>query len=106
MLTALRRRLRAEGGFALPTVLILLLAGSLFAVASWSAAKGDIGQTAGDRDSKQALDAAESGVEFYRYMLSLNNSYWQDCDQVPSPAPVNQPNAPANQIKWRTVPNS
>jgi hypothetical protein len=103
-------RLRSEGGFALPTVLVLLLVGSLFAVASWGATRGDISQTGNDRNSKQALAAAESGIEFYRYMLSLNNSYWSLCDQVnPSPppanpAPVSQPGAPAATITWRTIP--
>ena len=104
MLSRLRTRLAAQGGFALPTVLILLLGGSLFAAASWEAARGDIGSTGGDRDAKQAMAAAESAIENYRYHLSIDNSYWTQCDGVPAPAPVNQPNA-ANP-KWRNVPGS
>jgi hypothetical protein len=54
MLSRLRNRLAGQSGFALPTVLILLFAGSLFAAASWEAARGDIGQTGADRNAKVA----------------------------------------------------
>jgi Tfp pilus assembly protein PilX len=104
MLTRLHNRLAAQSGFAMPTVLILLLAGSLFAAASWGAARGDIGATGADRNAKQATAAAESAIEYYRYQLNLDNSYWTQCDGVPSPAPVNQPNATTP--KWRNIPSS
>jgi Tfp pilus assembly protein PilX len=109
MLSRARKRLAGESGFSLPAVMLLLLVGSVFAVASWSAANGDIGQTAADRDGKQAMAAAESGIEYYRYHLAQDNSYWTNCDQVPPPAtgqqsPVNQPGA-ANP-NWRNVPGS
>jgi Tfp pilus assembly protein PilX len=104
MLTRIRTRLAAQSGFAMPTVLILLLAGSLFAAASWGAARGDIGQTGADRNAKQATAAAESAIEYYRYQLNLDNSYWTKCDGVTAPAPVNQPNATTP--IWRNVPGS
>jgi Tfp pilus assembly protein PilX len=104
VLTRIRARLVDQRGFALPTVLLLMFAGSLFAAASWEAARGDIGGTGGDRDAKQAMAAAESAIENYRYHLSIDNSYWTQCDGVPAPAPVNQPNAATP--KWRTVPGS
>ncbi len=70
-----RRSLAAEGGFAMPTVMLLLLAAfsvaSIAAVASISAQSG----TARDLGSKSALAAAEAGAQqaLVRYNAAAAN---------------------------------
>jgi Tfp pilus assembly protein PilX len=108
----IRRRLskvRDESGFALVSVLVLLMVGTLFALAAWSTSKADIKPVAQDRYSKQAYAAAEAGINYYLFRLGQNNAYWSDCDQVAPPNateqnPVNL--AGASTLRWRTVPGT
>jgi Tfp pilus assembly protein PilX len=100
---------RDESGFALVSVLVLLMVGTMFALAAWSTSKADIKPTASDRYSKQAYAAAEAGLNYYLFRLSQNNAYWSDCDQVPPPNsteqnPVNL--AGATTLRWRNVPGT
>jgi Tfp pilus assembly protein PilX len=101
--------LRDESGFALVSVLILLMVGTAFALAAWSTSKADIKPVAQDRYSKQAYAAAEAGINYYLFRLGQNNAYWSDCDQVPAPNttdpnPVNL--AGATTLRWRNVPTT
>jgi Tfp pilus assembly protein PilX len=104
------RRLRAirdESGFALVSVLILLMVGTLFALAAWSSSKADIKPVAQDRASKQAYAAAEAGINFYLFRLGQNNAYWSDCATIPAPNasdPVSLKDATT--LRWRTVPGT
>jgi Tfp pilus assembly protein PilX len=58
------RKLRDESGFAMVSVLILMLVGSMFAIAAWSTSKADITPSAKDRQSKEAYAAAEAGINY------------------------------------------
>jgi Tfp pilus assembly protein PilX len=100
------RQLRHEAGYTMIGVMILLLVGSLFSLAAWSAANNDIPQTKRDKDRKLAYAAAESGINYYLFRLNKDNAYWTNCDQVAPPNgteqnPVNLSNATT--LRWRKV---
>jgi Tfp pilus assembly protein PilX len=104
------RRLRTlrddQSGFTMVAVLILLLVGTMFALAAWTSSKADITPSARDRQEKEAYAAAESGINYYLFRLGQNNAYWTDCDQVAAPNsteanPVNL--AGATTLRWRDV---
>jgi Tfp pilus assembly protein PilX len=102
-------QLKDESGFALVSVLILMMVGTLFALAAWSSSKADIAPTVKDRASKQAYAAAEAGINYYMFRLGQNNAYWTDCDQVAAPNsteanPVNLEGA--STLRWRNVPTT
>jgi Tfp pilus assembly protein PilX len=104
MLNRLKSLRNDESGFALVSVLVLLIVGTLFAIAAWSASKADTVPSARDRDSKQAYAAAEAGINFYLFRLGQNNAYWSDCATIPSPNqndPVSL--AGATTLKWKSV---
>jgi Tfp pilus assembly protein PilX len=104
------RRLKSlrddQSGYTMVAVLILLLVGTMFALAAWTSSKADIGPSARDRQEKEAYAAAESGINYYLFRLSQNNAYWTDCDQVAAPNatepnPVNLEGATT--LRWRNV---
>jgi Tfp pilus assembly protein PilX len=106
MISARLKNLRDESGFTLVSVLILMMVGTLFALAAWSASKADIKPSMSDRQSKEAYAAAESGLNYYLFRLGQNNAYWTDCDQVAAPNstennPVNLAGSTA--LRWRYV---
>jgi Tfp pilus assembly protein PilX len=100
-----RRSVKSEqSGFALVSVLILMLVGTLFALAAWSTSKADIKPSGRDRASKQAYAAAEAGINYYLFRLTQNNAYWSDCDQVDTGTAVNPVNLEgATNLRWRTI---
>ena len=101
------RRLRDESGFALVSVLVLMLVGTLFALAAWSTSNADTKPSARDRSTKQAYAAAEAGINYYMFRLGQNNAYWTDCDQVTAPGNTNPVNLEgATNLRWRTVPGT
>jgi Tfp pilus assembly protein PilX len=106
----IRRRLTAirdESGFALVSVLVLMIVGTLFALAAWGTSKADVKPTAADRDSKQAYAAAEAGINWYLFRLGQNNSYWTDCATIPAPNAADPVNlAGATTLRWKTVPGT
>jgi hypothetical protein len=109
MIAAARRRLAAESGSAMVAVMLLLMVGSLFAVAAWSAANGDVPQTQRDYNRKQAVDAAEGGLNWYLYHLNQDNQYWTYCDTPPgatSSTPLMQPWNGTSTRPFRALPNS
>jgi Tfp pilus assembly protein PilX len=106
----IRRRLNAirdESGFALVSVLVLMIVGTLFALAAWGTSKADVKPTATDRDSKQAYAAAEAGINWYLFRLGQNNSYWTDCATIPAPNAADPVNLDgATTLRWKTVPGT
>jgi Tfp pilus assembly protein PilX len=104
------RRLKSirddQSGFTMVAVLILLLVGTMFALAAWSSSKADITPSTKDRQEKEAYAAAESGINYYLFRLGQNNAYWSDCDAV-APPNASEPNpvnlAGATTLRWRNV---
>ena len=103
------RRLRNESGFAMVSVIMLMLVGTLFALAAWTTSNADTNPSARDRSSKQAYAAAEAGLNYYMFRLAQDNAYWTNCDQVPPPSSVD-PNPVnlegASTLRWRTIPGT
>ena len=89
-LQLLRTALAGEQGFTMVTVLGVMFVVMLGSAAAIAAATNDLGGGARDKATKQALSAAEAGVNDYSYHLTLNNNYWALCTGVPAPAVVNQ----------------
>ena len=70
---------RNEEGFSLVVVIIALTIGSLLTIAAIAAATGDLPSARKSQDRKAAYAAAESGLDYYKYKLSLNNDLWKTC---------------------------
>jgi hypothetical protein len=70
---------RNEQGFSLVVVLVALTVGSLLTIAALAAATGDLPGARKSQDRKAAYAAAESGLDYYKYKLSLNNDLWKTC---------------------------
>jgi PilX N-terminal len=73
------RSTRSEEGFSLVVVIVALTVGSLLTIAALSAATGDLPGARNSQDRKAAYTAAESGLDYYKYKLSLNNNLWKSC---------------------------
>ncbi len=109
MIRARLTRLKDESGFALVSVLILMMVGTLFALAALGSSQADVPASAKDRASKQAYATAEAGINYYLFRLGQNNAYWTNCDQVAAPNstdpnPVNLEGA--STLRWRNVPGT
>ena len=105
----IRRRLEDQSGFAMVSVMVLMLVGTMFALAAWSSGNADTQPAAKDRYAKKAYAAAEAGINYYVFRLGQDNTYWSDCDQVPPPSstdpnPVNLEGA--STLRWRNVPGT
>ena len=102
-----RLRFAAQDGYTMAAVMMVLLATSIMASATFAAVGGDIPFTRESQDRKQAYAAAEAGVEYYLYQLTRDNDYWKTCDTAPGPNgepnPVNQPNPPNDERRWREL---
>lgn len=70
---------RHEEGFSLVVVIIALTIGSLLSIAALAAVTGDLPSARKSQDRKAAYAAAESGLDYYKYKLSLNNDLWKTC---------------------------
>ncbi len=110
LLDMIRRRLAPESGFTMITVMGAMMVVMLLSAVAIAAANGDLEGGARDQETKQALAAAEAGVNDYAYHLNQDNNYWAKCTGVPAPAKVNQPwngaNPAADPRQWRAVPAS
>jgi hypothetical protein len=89
------RMSRDESGIALIVVMFALLVGTLFSLAAFAAAGGDINLGGRDSRGKQAYAAAESGLAYYAFHMRQDGNYWTNCANVPAPGlgqanPVNQ----------------
>ncbi|HET6508607.1 MAG TPA: hypothetical protein VFG42_17575 [Baekduia sp.] len=76
----------------------------LFAVGAWAAANGDQRPAGTDVDRKRAYEAAEAGLQWYAYQLSVDTNYWNKCghDQDPTDIPDFVQNA-GKRTAWRLV---
>ena len=101
-------RRAAEAGFTLVTVMGVLLIASLLSVATFAAVNGDARESGKDVGRKQALAAAEAGVNDYLFHLNQDNAYWTKCTNVPSPNAVNDvwDGTGTDPRRWRNVPGS
>ena len=101
-----RLRIKAEDGYSMAVVMLVLLATSIMAGATFAAVGADIPFTRASQDRKEAYAAAEAGIEYYLYQLTRDNDYWRLCDTAPGPDgqpnPVNQHDPGAGR-RWRTV---
>jgi len=101
-----RLRIGATDGYTMAAVMLVMLATSILATATFAAVGADLPFARAAQDRKQAYAAAEAGVEYYLYQLTRDNDYWKTCDTAPGPA--GQPN-PVNQVgpeegrRWRAV---
>jgi hypothetical protein len=102
-----RPQISAEHGFTMAAVMLVLLATSILAGATFAAVGTDIPFARESQDRKQAYAAAEAGIEYYLYQLTRDNDYWSNCTDVPvgddgQPAPINAED-PGLARKWRTL---
>ena len=101
-----RLRIKAEDGYSLAAVMLVLLATSIMAGATLAAVGPDIPFARASQDRKEAYAAAEAGIEYYLYQLTRDNDYWRLCDSAPGPDgqpnPVNQ-KSPGAARRWRNV---
>ena len=72
----LSKRLRREDGFTLVTVMGAMVVLALITVSAFAAVNGDAQQSGRDVSRKQALAAAEAGVNQYLFGLNGDNNYW------------------------------
>ena len=81
---------------------------ALTTVAAFAAVDGDARESGKDVARKQALAAAEAGVNEYLYALNGDNDYWAKCTGVPTPNAVNDVwnRVPPDPRKWATVPGA
>jgi hypothetical protein len=73
------RRRRGEAGFTLVTVMGTMVVAALLTVSAFAAVDGDASESGKDVARKQALAAAESGVNEYLFKLNGDNNYWATC---------------------------
>lgn len=102
---------RAEHGYSMVIVMMVLLVGTIASVGAWSAAQNDVPASRESVDGKRAYAAAEAGLADYLQKLSTDNEYWLKCTTVArlpdnSPAPVNQAwnGAGTDPRVWRALP--
>ena len=101
------RRLKAEHGFTMTAVILVLLATTILAGATFAAVATDIPFARESQDRKQAYAAAEAGIEYYLYQLTRDNDYWMNCADVEDagdgePSPVNLED-PGDARTWRNL---
>jgi hypothetical protein len=96
-MNSLRRFSRDEHGFSMVAVMIAMMLAGLLVAAAFAAADGDLPLTKRSEDRKEALAAAEAGVNFYAFHLAQDDRYWSKCDNVPAPN-TSEPSPVA--LKW------
>jgi Tfp pilus assembly protein PilX len=102
------QRLRSEAGYVLVTVLGAMVVVALMTVAAFAAVNGDARESGKDVGRKQALAAAESGVNQYLFQLNGDNDYWAKCTTMTTPNAVNDVwnGVAPDPRKWATVPGA
>ena len=81
----LRRLSRDEHGFTMVAVMVAMMITGLFVAGAFAAADGDLPIGKRSEDRKEALAAAEAGVNFYAFHLAQDDRYWTKCTNVPAP---------------------
>lgn len=115
--TTLARRVDAHGeqGFTMIATMLALFVVGLLSVAAIAAANGDIRFSRYDQDDKQAVAAAEAGINDYFAHLQQDPDYWTRCageDSINKPLPANTAvnqaftGTPPATRRWRDVPDS
>lgn len=99
-------RLRQEHGFTMAAVMGAMMAIMGFSAAAIAVATNDLGGNTYNRETKQAVAAAEAGVNDYLYHLNQDNAYWTKCDNVEEPHAVNQIGEIDSPDDWRAVPST
>ena len=101
-------RRRGEAGFTLVTVMGAMVVLALITISAFAAVSGDARESGKDVARKQALAAAEAGVNEYIFGLNSDNNYWANCTNVPTPNAVNDPwdGTGTDPRKWMTVPGA
>jgi hypothetical protein len=103
-----RSRPRSEHGFAMIAVLGMLLVGTLLAAAAFAAVGNDLPFARASQDRKQAYQAAEAGIDFYKFSLTRDNNFWANC--VPTSGNgskvINQPWTGTGTRGWLPVPGT
>ena len=97
------RRLRQEAGFTMVAVMGTMVAVMGFSAVALAVASDDFEGNAYNKETKQAVAAAEAGIADYLYHLNQDNSYWAKCTNVETPNAVNQV---GSQARRRTVPGT
>ena len=103
-----RPRRAGEAGFTLVVVLGALLVSALLSVAAFAAVNNDMRESGKDIGRKQALAAAEAGINDYLFHLNQDNGYWAKCTAVAQPNAVNDAwnGTLPDPRTWRSVPGS
>jgi hypothetical protein len=96
-MTILRRFSRNEHGFSMVAVMLAMMVAGLMVAAAFAAADGDLPLTKSSENRKEALAAAQAGVQFYAFHLAQDDRYWSKCTNVPAPN-TTEPSPVAN--KW------
>jgi type II secretory pathway pseudopilin PulG len=96
-MSSLRRLRRDEHGFSIVAVMIAMMVAGLMVAAAFAAADGDLPLTKRSEDRKEALAAAQAGIQFYAFHLAQDDRYWSKCDTVPPPN-ATEPSPVA--LKW------
>jgi type II secretory pathway pseudopilin PulG len=100
----LTRRARGEAGFTLVTVVGAMAVVAILTVSAFAAVNGDLRESGKDVARKQALAAAEAGVNAYLLGLNANNDYWSQCAD---PVGVTNPRAGTSVApEWVSVPGA
>jgi len=117
-LIALARRARDdERGFTMIIAMGVLLVLMGLGTAALLAVGGDLNGSSYARSQKQALAAAQAGLDWYEAQLSNDPSYWTKCTTGPTPSdmksqvppatgpPVNDPwnGVGTDPRRWRTI---
>jgi hypothetical protein len=105
---AVTRRRRGEAGYVLVTVLGAMVVIALMTVAAFAAVDGDARESGKDVARKQALAAAEAGVNQYMFKLNGDNDYWAKCTTMTGTNAVNDVwnGVLPDPRKWLTVPGA
>jgi Tfp pilus assembly protein PilX len=113
VIARLRARLLESGGFAMITVMGVMLVGGLLVMGALASSDADISLARVDQDRRAAYAAAEAGVNVYTYHLNQDNGYWARCTNVPPPnstesAAINQAwnGTGTDPRSWRNLPGS
>jgi len=92
-----RRLRRDQHGFSIVAVMITMMVAGLMVAAAFAAADGDLPLTKSSENRKEALAAAQAGLQFYAFHLGQDDRYWSKCTNVPAPN-TTEPSPVAN--KW------
>ena len=86
-----RRAARADQGFTMIFVVMVLFVSSLLVAGAFAAAQGDIHLTRTNTAQDKAYFAAQAGVQVFQYQLNTSPNYWTTCPHTPEKEKVKEP---------------